>query len=462
MPRNSGGTYTLPAGNPVVTATTISSVWANTTLSDIATAMTDSLSRSGDGAMLAPLELTAGTIGAPGLTWSAESTSGWYRAGAGDFRYSISAADELRVTVGGLTISHQLNVNGTSPNTFLGDITINSANPQYYLNQTTAAADNREWDITANTEGLEIRTINDAHTVTATVMRVERTGTTVDSVAFPSSSVYFSDGLVGTPSIAFGSDTNTGIYRFAADTLGIATNGVLRFAVSTTAVGATVQLQATDGSAGTPGISFGSDTDTGFYRVGADDFAAVRGASIVYQVNANGVSIASAYRLLASDGTVGSPGVQFGNDPNTGFYRDASDQIGIALGGVTAGQIIQGSFTPGWTGFSANPTGNVTYMIVGKHCFLNFTGLAAGTSNSTSMTMTGLPAVCQPTSTQVIPMEVTNNGNGMLGAFSVGASGTIAFSVMVASGSNMVPSTTGFTAASAKGCNTTSVSYSLS
>lgn len=47
MSRNGSGTYSLPAGNPVVTNTTISSTWANTTLSDIATALTGSLAADG-------------------------------------------------------------------------------------------------------------------------------------------------------------------------------------------------------------------------------------------------------------------------------------------------------------------------------------------------------------------------------------------------------------------------------
>lgn len=47
MPRNGAGTYNLPAGNPVVTGTTISSTWANTTLSDMATALTNSISKDG-------------------------------------------------------------------------------------------------------------------------------------------------------------------------------------------------------------------------------------------------------------------------------------------------------------------------------------------------------------------------------------------------------------------------------
>lgn len=47
MSRNGSGVYTLPSGNPVVTGTTISSTWANTTLSDIASALTQSLSADG-------------------------------------------------------------------------------------------------------------------------------------------------------------------------------------------------------------------------------------------------------------------------------------------------------------------------------------------------------------------------------------------------------------------------------
>ncbi len=115
MPRNSSGTYTLPAGNPVVTGTTISSTWANTTLSDLATAMTDSLSRSGQGGMLAAFPLFAGTVGAPGLTWTLESNSGLYRAGAGDFRYSIGAADKFQLVATGVKPLVQLqNIDGSA------------------------------------------------------------------------------------------------------------------------------------------------------------------------------------------------------------------------------------------------------------------------------------------------------------------------------------------------------------
>lgn len=59
MSRNGSGTYSLPAGNPVVTGTTITTTWANTTLNDIANALTGSL--SADGQTTATGSLNMGT-----------------------------------------------------------------------------------------------------------------------------------------------------------------------------------------------------------------------------------------------------------------------------------------------------------------------------------------------------------------------------------------------------------------
>ena len=57
MSRNGSGTYSLPAGNPVVTGTTISSTWANNTLSDIATALTGSVAADGQTTMSGNLNM---------------------------------------------------------------------------------------------------------------------------------------------------------------------------------------------------------------------------------------------------------------------------------------------------------------------------------------------------------------------------------------------------------------------
>ena len=104
MARNAAGTYTLPAGNPVESATTIATSWANPTLEDVATALQDSLSRTGKGAMLAPFKAVSGLSTAPGITFNQEPQSGFYRAGAGDLRVALSGIDIFRLFNGQVQI----------------------------------------------------------------------------------------------------------------------------------------------------------------------------------------------------------------------------------------------------------------------------------------------------------------------------------------------------------------------
>ena len=82
MPRDSNGNYVLPAGNPVIPATIIETDWANPTMDDIAQALTQSLSRTGQGGMLVPFLNADGTINTPGISWTNETRSGWYRKAA--------------------------------------------------------------------------------------------------------------------------------------------------------------------------------------------------------------------------------------------------------------------------------------------------------------------------------------------------------------------------------------------
>ncbi len=83
MPRDTDGNFTLPAGNPVVTDTVISSDTHNTTQADVAQGLTDSLDRNGRGGMAAPLPFADGTVTAPGVTWTNERNTGLYRAAPG-------------------------------------------------------------------------------------------------------------------------------------------------------------------------------------------------------------------------------------------------------------------------------------------------------------------------------------------------------------------------------------------
>lgn len=62
MSRNGSGVYTLPATNPVVPGSTISTVWANGTMTDIASALTGSLAADGQTPMTGNLNANSNKI----------------------------------------------------------------------------------------------------------------------------------------------------------------------------------------------------------------------------------------------------------------------------------------------------------------------------------------------------------------------------------------------------------------
>jgi hypothetical protein len=112
MPRNPSGDYSLPAGNPVTTGTVISSAVQNSTMQDIATALTDSLSRSGKGGMLVPFQLQDGTIVAPALTFTTEPTTGLYHPGVSTYAVVVQGTPGFQVN----------GPNATPPNVVLGQL----------------------------------------------------------------------------------------------------------------------------------------------------------------------------------------------------------------------------------------------------------------------------------------------------------------------------------------------------
>ena len=104
MPRSISGVYTLPAGNPVVPGTTIDAAWANTTMDDLGTEITNSLSRTGAGGMLAPFRIADGLITGPGLSFLNETNTGLYRSGAGSAWMSVLGVNVAQFSTVGLNI----------------------------------------------------------------------------------------------------------------------------------------------------------------------------------------------------------------------------------------------------------------------------------------------------------------------------------------------------------------------
>jgi microcystin-dependent protein len=90
MPFNGSGTFT--AINTFVPNTTILSAAVNANFADIATGLSDCLTRDGQAGMTAALGITSGTVNAPGLKFNSEAGSGLYLAGTGQVGISIASA----------------------------------------------------------------------------------------------------------------------------------------------------------------------------------------------------------------------------------------------------------------------------------------------------------------------------------------------------------------------------------
>ena len=122
MPRNASGTYTLPSGNPVSSGTLIDATWANNTLNDLANEVTDSLSRSGEGGMLAPLRLNDGVQATPGLAFTNEPSTGMYRAGTNEAWLVAGGTQVLQFTTTGAVSRFAAGAVATPSLTFSGDL----------------------------------------------------------------------------------------------------------------------------------------------------------------------------------------------------------------------------------------------------------------------------------------------------------------------------------------------------
>jgi hypothetical protein len=115
----------------------------------------------------------------------------------------------------------------------------------------------------------------------------------------------------------------------------------------------TGQVKAANGSASAPGYTFGSDLDTGFYRIGSNNIgAAVNGAKVL-DIATTGLSITGKLtpsgQIVSSAGNAGTPGVSFTGDLDSGFYAIGANNIGLSLGGSkvvdykTTGILITGT-----------------------------------------------------------------------------------------------------------------------
>lgn len=144
---------------------------------------------------------------------------------------------------------------------------------------------------------------------------------TAGAMSYAGGSLLAADGSVGTPSLSFASDTDTGIYRSGTNQLTLVAAGAV------SAVFSSGTVQVTSGAVGSPSLAFVGDASTGFYRIGTSDFAAVVGGVQAQRWNAQTTFIRA--------GTLGNPALVFDSDADTGFYRPSANNMTFVAGGTS-------------------------------------------------------------------------------------------------------------------------------
>lgn len=149
------------------------------------------------------------------------------------------------------------------------------------------------------------------------------------------------------PAITFANDTNTGFYVSAADNLSIATGGSTRGTFNSAGLSISGVCYTSAGSAGAPSHAFGADSNTGFYNYAADAIGISTAGTLKWIINSSGVlsdpnaSVPAVGNLdIATNGVVSNSGGNSGGflvfstgDYTNTYFRSDSGTTGAGLYG---------------------------------------------------------------------------------------------------------------------------------
>ena len=169
-------------------------------------------------------------------------------------------------------------------------------------------------------------------------------------------------GTAALPGITPSGDPNTGISSAGSDQLAISTGGTSRLAFSNTAISAALAVDVALGAVGTPSLTFTGDLNTGIYSPGADQVAITTAG--VQRVNFN-----AATEVVFNDGGA-DVDFRIEGDTNASLFKiDAGlDEVQVANlnGGPIAGtrnRIINGDMRIDQRNAGAAVTNPSTYTL---------------------------------------------------------------------------------------------------
>lgn len=191
---------------------------------------------------LTTLGLAAGSTAACSLYATGDANTGIYFPAADQI--AIVSGGTARVVIDGSTELHSLIQTGPAGSASL---------PTYGF---TGDPNTGAYSVGADQYGI---------TVGGTLRLTIDTGTVTSTLP-----VMVPTGSAAAPSLTFNGDANTGLFANGADTIGLATGGSLRMDLSTTAITMRLATMLAVGTVSAPGLAFDGDDDLGLYRVAAN------------------------------------------------------------------------------------------------------------------------------------------------------------------------------------------------
>jgi hypothetical protein len=364
MPRNGAGTYTLPAGNPVVTNTTITAAWGNDTMEDLGNEITNSLSREGDGGMNAPLRFVDGTQAVPGIGWVSETSSGFYWAGPGEYWASVLGIGVLQFTDNGLLIPTGIDLTVQGGVSFEGALNV-IGNFSVATNKFTVAAAS-------------------GNTTVAGTFAASGAGTFTSS-----SATSLAVGLTGATNPAFTVDSSTASQVAGLKVTGAATAGTVAVVVTDSGSNASLTVNAKgSGTIGIGSVSTGAVTITPATTI--TGVATLTAQPVLSSLTASKPVFTDASKGLVSTGTLAYD--QGGTGQTTYaagdiVYASAINTLSkLAVG--TTGQVLKvAAGVPSWA--TDTTTGTVTSVALSAPAVFTVSGSPVTSTGTLALTYSG-------------------------------------------------------------------------
>jgi hypothetical protein len=273
---------------------------------------------------------SAGTVGAPTVSFTTDPNTGLYSLAPDNLGISVGGSNKIDFTTTdinaheGILIDYQggstqVGFSRSDGNT-LATIEINAGNDFVFTNGTGSA----DFLIRGNSGGG-----NDFRIEFLDLFLVDG-GIDATTAITTKKQIQSIDGTALAPAYSFTARSDVGMYQKINDVIGFSTNGLERLTIADSQIVAEVQMKISDGSALNPSLTFSSDSDVGLYLSDVDELTLVSNSQERIRIHSVGTEITG--RVTLSDGAESIPAISFQNDQNSGIYSIGADNIGISCG----------------------------------------------------------------------------------------------------------------------------------